>query len=430
MTVVADSSSSRARRRDPRTPRGRQTTPARLVVAGLLAALRASVTGLVLCLVAGLPLAWTGSGGPSVAGVVGIGGDLWLATHLVPLSFPHGPVSLLPLGLTLLPVALLLRAGRRLAGDVAVTGFRQAALAVVALAVPYACAGTLVAVSTLAATEHASLTWAPVATLLLALAAGGVGVLRGAGLGVRAAGLTPVWSRPTLVASAGAAAVLVACSALLVTAMLAVHVIRVREITASLHADGFAGVLLFLVGAVYVPNAVVFALGYAVGPGFSLGAGTVVAPWGYEGGPVPAFPVLAAVPAGEPSAFAWFVLAVPVLAGVAAGTLLVRHTLPRSLPRAALAGFAAGPVTGAFVALLTALGGGALGGGRLLEVGPPVLLTGLLAAGEVAVVAAATSVAASWLARRRTAATGDGLPRAGPPDNRPAPADMDLPPHE
>lgn len=375
----------------------------RLLVAGLLAALRASVIGLVLCLVAGLPLAWTAPDGPSVAGVVGLGGDLWLAAHLVPLSFPHGPVSLLPLGLALLPVVLLLRAGRRLAGDVEVAGLRQAVLAVAALAVPYACAGVLVAVSTLAGTAHASLTWAPVATLLLALAAGGVGVLRGAGLGVRVAGSLPLWSRPTLVASAGAAAVLVAGSALLVTAMLAVHVIRVREITASLHADGLAGVLLFLVGAVYVPNAVVFALGYAVGPGFSLGAGTVVAPWGYEGGPVPAFPVLAAVPTGAPPAFAWFVLAVPVLAGVVAGMLLVRHTLPRSLPRAALAGFLAGPVTGAFVTLLALLAGGSLGGGRLLDLGPPAPLTGLLAAGEVGLVAAAAAVAATWLARRRRA---------------------------
>lgn len=401
MTVVADSSGSRARG-DP--GRGRRalppsTSPGRLVLAGVLAALRASVTGLVLCILTGLVVGWS-TDGLTVAGTVGLGADLWLAAHHVPLVFAHGTVGLLPLGLLLLPIVLLVRAGGRLAREVEVAGLWQAGVALAALAVPYACAGGVVGVSTLAQTDHASLVWAPVGTLLVALVAGGVGMLRGAGLGLRVATRVPGPVRPVVVAALGGVATLAASGAVLVTATLAVHVVRVRDVTASLHAGGLGEALLFVAGALYLPNVVMYAVAYAAGTGFSLGAGTVVAPWGFTGGPLPSFPLLGAVPTGTPSPVAWFVLAVPVLAGVVAGTLLVRHTLPRSLPRAAGSGVAVGPLVGVVVVVLTALAGGSLGAHRLAWLGPDPWLTGLAVAGEVAVVAAVSAVVAAWLTRR------------------------------
>lgn len=378
------------------------TSPGRLVLAGVLAALRASVTGLVLCILTGLLVGWS-TDGLTAAGSVGLGADLWLAAHHVPIVFAHGTVSLLPLGLLLLPVVVLVRAGGRLAREVEVAGVWQAGVALAALIVPYACAGGVVAVSTLAQTNHASLIWAPVGTLVVAGLAGGVGVLRGAGLGLRVAARVPERVRPVLVAATGGAATLVAGGAVLVTAMLAVHIVRVRDVTASLHAGGLGEVLLFVAGALYLPNAVMYAVAYAAGTGFGLGTGTLVAPWGFVGGPMPSFPLLGAVPTGEPPAAAWLVLAAPVLAGVVAGTLLVRHTLPRSLPRAAASGVATGPFVGAVFVVLTALAGGSLGAHRLAWLGPDPLLTGPAVAGEVAFAAAVTAVVAAWLSRRRAA---------------------------
>ncbi|MBO0828943.1 MAG: hypothetical protein J2P24_14315, partial [Streptosporangiales bacterium] len=192
MTVVADSSGSRARGEPGRDRRALppSTSPGRLVLAGALAALRASVTGVVLCILVGLAVGWS-TGGLTVAGTVGLGADLWLAAHHVPVVFAHGTVGLLPLGLLLLPVVLLVRAGGRLAREVEVAGLWQAGVALAALAVPYACAGGIAGVSTLAQTDHASLLWAPVGTLAVAVVAGGVGVLRGAGLGLRVAARVP-----------------------------------------------------------------------------------------------------------------------------------------------------------------------------------------------------------------------------------------------
>ncbi|MQA02825.1 MAG: hypothetical protein GEV07_08930 [Streptosporangiales bacterium] len=403
MTVVADSSGARAERTGRMA--GLRAGPpggwGHLLLAGLLAALRASVTSLVACLVGGALLAATGAARPGIPAVVALGGDLWLAAHQVPLLFPHGPVSLLPLGGTLVPLLLLFRAGNRLARDVRVRGLRSAALALAALVLPYAGAGLLVSLATLTQPEHGSVLWAPLAAGLLAVLAGGAGVLRGADLGLRVAGLVPTGWWPVAVGVVGAMATLVTVGALLVAAMLAVQVIKVHEITTSLHAGGLAGALLFVVGAAYVPNAVVFAIGYAAGPGFSLGAGTLFAPGGVTAGPVPAFPLLAAVPTSAPP-WAWAVLAGPALAGVVAGTLLVRHTLPRSLPRAALAGLAAGALVGLLTLLACLLAGGSLGGHRLAALGPSPLLTSAAVAVEVAVPAVVTAVLATLVARRRT----------------------------
>ncbi|MGH3098009.1 MAG: cell division protein PerM, partial [Streptosporangiales bacterium] len=350
MTVIAEPSTGRSDRPPP-------PGAGRFIVCGVLAALRAFVLGLVPCMLAGMVVVASGGDSPTLTGVVGLGGDIWLACHHIPLALPDGTFSLLPLGLVALPALLLVRAGCRLAREVGAAGLRRAGLATLALAVPYALAALVLALATLAQDTYADPLAAAAGTALLALLAGGYGVLRGARAGSRLLALLPGPSRSLLVAAAGAVATLLLAGAVLLAGMLAVRVIEVRDITASLHATGLAGVLLFLLGAAYVPNAVLFAVGYAAGPGFSLGAGSLIAPWHYLAGPVPAFPLLGAVPEGQPPGPAWAVLLGPALAGVVAGTLLVRQALPRSLPRAALWGLAPGPLTGLAAAALAALAG-------------------------------------------------------------------------
>ncbi len=80
----------------------------------------------------------------------------------------------------------------------------------------------------------------------------------------------------------------------------------------------FAVLLLCLA---LLPNAVLWAVAYALGPGFQLGAGHVVAPFASAPAPMlPSFPLLAAVPdAGPGTSLNWAASAVPVAAGLTIG---------------------------------------------------------------------------------------------------------------
>ena len=86
--------------------------------------------------------------------------------------------------------------------------------------------------------------------------------------------------------------------------------------------------LLLLAGLSYLPNSVIWAIAYMLGPGFAFGVGTAVSPSGSALGAVPAFPMLAALPVGPKAAFppwlGFFVLVMPYLAGALAGLMTVR----------------------------------------------------------------------------------------------------------
>ncbi len=180
-----------------------------------------------------------------------------------------------------------------------------------------------------------------------------------------------------------------------------------------------------------LPNGALWALAYAAGPGFTVGAGTGVSPFGATLGPVPAFPLLAALPGdGTPPPAVRAALLLPVLAGVLAGWVVGRR-LPAAtgagrLP-ALLTGRVARPagyglLAGGLVALVTAvlavLAGGALGPGYLAAVGP--------SAWQVAARAGGRGRRAGRGHRR--AAAGPGLRTARPagagrPGGNPAAAD-------
>ncbi|MGV9644346.1 cell division protein PerM, partial [Streptomyces sp. NPDC003514] len=121
-------------------------------------------------------------------------------------------------------------------------------------------------------------------------------------------------------AGAGAAA-LVGGGALLVAVSLVWHGVDARQTFAGL-TQGWSGrVGVLLLCASLVPNAAVWAASYALGPGFVLGAGHVVAPLtSAPPPPLPPFPLLDAVPsAGIVGPLQWAVAAVPVVAGVVLG---------------------------------------------------------------------------------------------------------------
>ncbi|WP_239067980.1 DUF6350 family protein, partial [Actinomadura bangladeshensis] len=96
-------------------------------------------------------------------------------------------------------------------------------------------------------------------------------------------------------------------------------------------------------------------------------------------------------------------LAAPFVAGAVGGVLTIR-SLPSPVAEGApLWGFVSGALTGAVAALLSALSGGPLGGGRMATVGPSAWQVGLLAALEVGISAAIAAWVANSMVLRRPA---------------------------
>jgi len=225
----------------------------------------------------------------------------------------------------------------------------------------------------------------------------------------------------------GAAAILGLVGSVLAAVSLTAHLPEVRAASDALGPGLGGAALLLLAQLSYLPNAIIWAVAYTLGPGFAFGAGTVVAPTGTVLGAVPAFPMLAALPSGaHPGGPPWLpvlVLAMPYVAGVFAGVVTVRIAPTPVIEAAPLWGFAAGSAAGVLAGLAAAFSGGSLGNGRLAAVGPSGFQVGLVAILEIGVTAALSAAAANWIIlRRATRRTSKSSPTRPAPDSS-SPAD-------
>ena len=393
--------------RDGRKPRPQPTRP--LVVTGGIAALAAAASGLAV-LVTLTAIGWITAPhvgiGAGLGGVLRTAAMLWLVAHHVGFTVRGaGRIGLLPLGLVLLPGALLAMAGRWVVRAGAVTRLRHVGYAAIALAFPYALLAGALAVASGTSVAAPSLLQAVIAAFLLALVAGGLGAARGLAPWSRLGSLMPARPRSIVMGMLGSAAILTAAGAVLAGASLAVHLPEVKAASDAL-APGVGGAALLLLAQIaYIPNAIIWAVAYSLGPGFAFGTATVVAPTGSALGAVPVFPMLAAIPAGaRPGGPGWVpvvVLALPYLAGVFAGVVTVRIAPTPVIEAAPLWGFAAGTAAGVLVGLAAAFSGGPLGNGRLASVGPSGFQVGLVAILELGITAALSAAGANWLILRR-----------------------------
>ncbi len=344
--------------------------------------------------------------GNGLPGVLRTATTLWLAAHHVAFTL-HGAgrIGMLPLGLVLLPGAGLWRAGRWVVRTGEVARLRHVGYAALALALPYALLSGALALASRSSLAASSLPQAVVEPFLAALVAGGLGGARTLAPWRRLASLLPARPRSVTMGMLGMLGLLTVAGALLAGGSFAVHLGQVRALTDSLAPGLIGAVLLLLAELAYVPNAVIWAVAYSLGPGFAFGAGTVVAPTGSALGALPAFPMLAALPSGPrdgvPAWLSLAVLATPYLAAVAGGILTVRIMPTLVLEAAPLWGFASGASAGCVVGLLAAFAGGPLGDGRLAAVGPSGWQAGLVAILEMGVTAAISAGAANWLMLRR-----------------------------
>ena len=412
------------------TARDRQRS---LLATGTIAALVVTGTGLavltLLVLVAFVAAPHAGFGLPAVLRTAAA---IWLVGHHVGFAFRGaGRIGMLPLGLVLLPGLLLWRAGRWVVRAAGIRRLRHVGHAALALAAPYAVLAGVLALASRSRLESSSVLQAVGWGFLLALAAGGLGGARALAPWRQLIALLPLRGRSAVVGVAGCLASLAAAGSLVVAISLAVHLHEAVRLTDALAPGAVGTLLLLLLQLGYLPNAIIWAIAFTLGPGFAFGSATIVAPTGSALGQLPAFPLLAALPPGLHAALpGWLepmVLALPYLAGATGGVLIVRSAGRLSLDAAPLLGLACGAVAGVLLGLLALVSGGPLGDGRLAAVGPSPWQVGLVSALQLGVAAAVTAGAVNYLRLRRAGALITAFQPAQPAPAGPAMAGRDGP---
>ncbi|MEV8633343.1 DUF6350 family protein [Streptosporangium sp. NPDC051023] len=360
-----------------------------------------------------------GAFGAGLPGVFRTAAQLWLVAHHAGFAISGGVVGLLPLGLTVLPAFLLYRAGVWMARDADLrlrlparlpknspkdeaNARRRAQLVLVAqagisLAAPYALLAGLIALVTDNEVTQPFLGDALLSHLALAFIAGSLATARTIGPWRSMLRLLPERLRAVLVSSAAALGIMLVAGTVLVLGAVVANFAQVRALSEILAPGFVGGLLLLLIQALYLPNAVVWGTAYIAGPGFAVGTGTLVAPTGVQLGVVPSLPILGALPeAGPTPAWVMVVVAVPFAAGAVAGVLGVRIAPSPTYEGAPLWGFVCGLATGAATGALAALSGGSLGGARLTAVGPAAWEVMLSVTLEVGVAAGISAGLANW----------------------------------
>jgi len=321
--------------------------------------------------------------------------DLDRATALglgLPGAVPPFTVTIAGLGFALFSVLMGARVGRRaaetayvLTGAIAAVATFAVAAFVVALTARAAVFGPVVAQA------------APVAGITFAM-----GVLLGVALD---------WARnrdhvPAAVARAfgpearavvtaalraavGAVALLVAASALFVAVLLFANFGRAVSLYEALQSGYLGGATLTLAQLAFLPNAVLWAMSWLIGPGFALGGGAAIAPGSGLHTSLPGVPLLALVSPHSP-AIAFVVIAIPVLAGAASGflshRLLQRGRPPFDTPvDLALVAVGGAVLAGGILALLAWWSGGTLAPGALAHLGPSAWKTGVFGGLELGI---------------------------------------------
>lgn len=359
--------------------------------------------------------------------------DIWLLGHGVDVTFTLDPELAAGLGMpsagdpVTVTIALLGFAlgtallGVRAGGRIADTG--HALVGGITAVVAFAAASVGVTATALHVAARPSL-WQALVLPAVAFGVGlGAGMLRagrtrtpGATGSSPRAGALKNWldDRPVeVVAGVGAAlrggiaavALTIAAASVLVALLFVLRFAEMIGLYEALHTEVVGGVALTAGQLSVLPNLVLWAASWLVGPGFAIGVGSHVSPLGTALGPLPALPVLGALPPGDGSssgaAFGFLGLLVPVVAAFLAG-VAIRPALTRAVgylsPLLVIAVAAGtGVVGGTVLGLLAAASAGAAGPGRLAVVGPDGLLVGLLAAAEFAIAAGIGLAAASRL---------------------------------
>ncbi len=356
------------------------------------------VTGLVVC-------GWLMGEDARLSGAIELGSRLWLLACGVPVPVAGLDVSLVPWGVTALTAAMMWRFGGyavRRATDDSTGPFAVALVLTLAHTLP-----VLAVAVFLGEPWRAPGRWAAVVLVLLVCAWAGAAHRSGRAVGAS----WPVALRTLPRAVAGAQAVLLLAGAGVLVAGLVTGWDRVVGLTTALQGGTFGTVLLVLLQVALLPNALVWSGSYALGAGFSLGSGSVVAPAATSLGVLPGLPVLGALPAAGPgSTLQLWWLASGVVAGALAAWLALRSGAPRRADATTLVGGLAGVCAALVFTGLAWTTSGDLGTLRLTGLGPrllPLLVMSTTTLGLSGILTGAVVALVRHLRRD------DGAPREG-----------------
>ncbi|MFF5793362.1 DUF6350 family protein [Paeniglutamicibacter sp. NPDC012692] len=358
----------------------------------------------------------------SIESVLKMSGQMWLLIHGVPLhllqvgtgadpSNLSGVLNAVPLGLTLIPFFLCWRAGRRIARASYTDQLWQGILG--ALGVYLLCG---LFTGFLVNNDEAQTTLLMASTIPLISAGAGViiGARREAGSWGRLIGFdAAAWISKTSQHSRWAGSYLwaVVCggtlaymmtfglAALLLTINIGMHWVDISNVYQQLRPGPIGSAVLTLGQLGVMPNLVLWTLAWITGGGFTFGVGSTISPLETTVGPLPAVPLLAALPSGDLT-YAWAFMLLPVFAGFMAGWYFLRvgenHfddwislKVRSRWVSLGLSTVVLGIVVGATAGILSLAGSwlasGSVGIGRFTEIGPNILLTALFLAAEVAI---------------------------------------------
>lgn len=384
-----------------------QTKP--LIVSAVISAGSCLLTGLLTCAAVAV-IGWLGATFGGASGAVRAGAAVWLVAHKSAVTIGSstlgaGRISVAPLGLTLFFAWCLYRGGKSAARSSAADRSRDLISLAGMFALIYGLGGLVVALLTADGALKASPLSAFLGAFSLALLAGTAGILVESGAGADFADATPAGLRHVVPAAMAAVLTVIALASVLYAVLLAIHFSRITGMLELLDAGVIGSVVLFAICLMLVPNVVLYVVAFLAGPGFQLGTGTTIAPTGVAVGNLPAFPLLAAVPAdgSTPSYLLVLTAVVPLLAGAVAGLVVIRRGLAERDADAlgwdafALRGAIAALLAGIIVFVLLTMSGGSAGPGRMSVVGVPGALpaAGVLAAGMAIGAAVTAAVTAS-----------------------------------
>lgn len=405
---------------DHATPRGageitadlRHRRP--LILSALLGGVGAAA-GVLVVLSALVIIGWfmTGSGtfgDPSSA--VRVAATLWLMAHGSGVHLNGAPVEMVPLALTFVVGLVLWRLGNRVGDSVAGHGPDAARIGdgerdwTVPAAAGIFVAGYTLAVAvvgTVATTAQSDLSigravwWSAV----LAATLGGSGVAVGSGRAAIWMAIVPESIRDAVGAGWLVLKVWLGCCLTLAAVSLLSGFSTATNLMSQLGTSAGESLLVTLGSLLVAPNVAAFAGAFALGPGFTVGAGTLVAPAGVVLGPLPTLPIFAALPdEGTQPAWSGWLIAVPAIAAVLAVVMYQRRRPTLRWDEGVGRGLGAGVLAGLAFGVIAHWAGGAVGPGRMSEVAPFAVESMVRAVVALGTGGAVAGAAMTWWQRR------------------------------
>lgn len=356
-----------------------------LVLVALLGGLAAALATLVVCLGVGV-IGWflsdAGAHGAPRDGLR-VGALGWLLAHGSGIRVDGVAVTVVPLGITALAAWTVWRLGHRVGDSISGHGPDAERIADgerdwTVLVATLAFTGGYLAVSMITLRTAGSPTAGPdggrvlLWTLLLCGTFGLAAIATGSG---RAA----IWTAflPASARAAGALSVRILAGYLLLSTAvflvaLAIDFDTAVNVMSRLHTSAGDTTTYAVLSATLVPNAALFTASYLLGPGFAVGTGTLVSPTVVSIGPLPMFPLFAALPDSGPTP-GWtpYLLVLPLLLAAVVAVRAQRRVPTLRWEEGALRGCAGGVLAGVLLGILAVVAGGAVGPGRMRDLGPP-----------------------------------------------------------